>query len=172
MLNGAEPEPVSARDAHFEAVIGEQAKAYYLAYFRRAEARGYAPIAWHWPALFIPLPWLLYRKHYFWAFIWIAYHHFAVLCELLLDSVAPGLGQYLFVAMVGVFQLAFMPLFANAIYYRFARQLIESAKALHPGREQQLEYLRARGGASFVAPIIAFTVLLLLASLAQQGAGA
>jgi hypothetical protein len=172
MLNTTEQHagPAAVQAQLYAAVIGEQWQDYYLAYFRRADTRGYAPISWHWPALLIAMPWLLYRRNYRWAFIAFGFPYVAAFTGVMLDEAASGLGQYLFLLLLGGFQLLFMPLYANAIHYRFARQLIERARALHPGQlQQQITYLRKRGGTSLLPPTAAMTVLLLIASLAGPG---
>ena len=56
-------------DDLYRAVIGEPNQEFYLSYFRRADDRGYAPVSWHWPVLFIGLFWLLYRKQYVFALV-------------------------------------------------------------------------------------------------------
>ena len=48
-------------------VIGPTNTKYYLAYFKRADERGYTPLAWHWPVVFLAVFWFLYRKQYRWA---------------------------------------------------------------------------------------------------------
>ena len=48
----------------YRAFIGKLGLEHYLAYFARADARGYPPISWHWPALFFGVLWLIYRKLY------------------------------------------------------------------------------------------------------------
>ena len=41
-----------SNDELYADVIGPTHTSYYLAYFKRADERGYAPLAWHWPVLF------------------------------------------------------------------------------------------------------------------------
>jgi hypothetical protein len=163
--------PTSIQTPLYEAVVGGRNASYYTAYFRRADARGYAPISWHWPALFIAVPWLLYRRQYRWAFVCFGFPYFAAMLGLMLDQAVPGAGNYLFLTVVIGFQMGFIPLFANAIYYRWAKQQIAGAAARHPGQpHKQIELLRAHGGTTLVAPAIAAAALLIAASLVGQGA--
>ncbi|NJN51700.1 MAG: DUF2628 domain-containing protein [Gammaproteobacteria bacterium] len=55
------------RTRMYKAIIGERRQDYYLAYFDRADARGYPPVSWHWPVLFFGVLWFVYRRMYRWA---------------------------------------------------------------------------------------------------------
>jgi hypothetical protein len=173
MLNASEPtgDVTAIQVPLYEAVIGERNAPYYLAYFRRADARGYAPVSWHWPALWIAVPWLLYRRQYLWAFICFGFPQIAAVAGVLLERALPGTGTYLFFALVFGFQLGFIPLYANAIYYRWARHMIGLARDEHPGQpEGQVAFLRSRGGTSLLAPAVAAAVLVLAGGMIGPGA--
>ena len=60
------------RVAAFKAIIGPSNQDYYLSYFRRCEERGYSPVSWNWPVLFLGVGWLLWRRQYRWALFTVA----------------------------------------------------------------------------------------------------
>jgi hypothetical protein len=159
-------------DDLYRAVIGEPNQEFYLSYFRRADARGYAPISWHWPVFIIGLFWLLYRKQYRFAAIVFGLPYLVAMIAALLDSVLPGSGRpFLVVAVVG-FGFVWLPLNANGIYYRWARDEIERARAKFPGQaDKQEQHLEERGGVNGQLPylvIIGFILMSMLAGTLSQ----
>lgn len=151
----------------YRACIGQRHQDYYLAYFRRADARGYAPIAWHWPVLFIGLFWLLYRKQYRFALIAFALPYFAAIIATAVNTALPGSGEPLLVVAVGGFGLVWLPLNANAIYYRWVRREIDIARAISPNQPAAQEaHLQARGGTNNQLPLIVVGAVLILTIVA------
>jgi hypothetical protein len=168
------PAAETPTDDLYRAVIGDTNQEFYLSYFKRADARGYAPISWHWPIFVIGLFWLLYRKQYRFALIVFGAPYLAAMIATLIDSVLPGAGQPLLVLAVIGFGFVWLPLHANGIYYRWTRAEIERAQVAFPGqRDAQLRYLEARGGVNAQLPylvLIGFMVMSLLAgSLSRMG---
>ena len=142
-------------EALYRAVIGQPNQAFYLSYFRRADARGYAPISWHWPVFAIGLFWLMYRKQYRFALIVFGLPYLAATIAALIDSVLPGSGRPLLAVVVGAFGFVWLPLNANGIYYRWARAAITRAQGESPGQvDGQLRYLAARGGVNGQLPYV------------------
>ncbi len=161
-------------DEFYRAVIGEPNQEFYLSYFRRADARGYAPISWHWPVFVVGLFWLLYRKQYRFALIVFGVPYLAAMVAAALDAVLPGSGRPLLAIGVGLFGFAWLPLNANGIYYRWARQQIDRARTEFPGQiDAQLRRLEARGGVNGQLPyviLVSFMVFSILAgSLSRLG---
>ena len=154
-------------DDLYRAVIGAPSQEFYLSYFRRADARGYAPISWHWPVFVVGLFWLLYRKQYRFALIVFGLPYLVAMVAAVLDSVLPGSGRPLLAIAVGAFGFAWLPLNANGIYYRWARSEIDRACAEFPGqRDAQLRRLEARGGVNGQLPyviLVSFMVFSILA---------
>jgi hypothetical protein len=160
----------------YRAVIGEPNQEFYLSYFRRADDRGYAPISWHWPVLFIGLFWLLYRKQYAFALIVFALAALATTVGALIDSAMPGSGWPLLILSILGFSFVYvwLPLHANGIYYKWARKEIARAKVEFPGQaDAQTRYLEARGGVNAQLPylvLIGYIVMsMLVGSLSQLG---
>jgi hypothetical protein len=154
-------------DALYRAAIGTPNQNYYLSYFHRADGRGYPPIAWHWPVLFLGLFWFLYRKQYRFALIVFGLPYLAIVVAGAIESAVPGIGQPLLYTMLLGFAAVWLPLHANGIYYRWVRAEIDAARAAFPGQlQQQLAHLEARGGTNRQLPLIVFSVFLILSMLA------
>ena len=159
--------PVSPSDALYRAVIGGRNQNYYLSYFHRADERGYAPLAWHWPILFIGLFWLLYRKQYRFALIAFALPYFAAMLATAANAAVPGSGDPVLAVLLGGFGFVWLPLKANALYYRWARHELDMARALMPNQPAAQEaHLQQRGGTNDQLPLIVLAVLLLVTFVA------
>jgi Protein of unknown function (DUF2628) len=156
--------PETPSDELYRAVIGRRNQDFYLTYFRRADSRGYAPISWHWPVLFVGLFWLLYRKQYRFALIAFAVPYVAALVAAAVDAALPGSGEPLTMTALAGFGLIWLPLNANGIYYRWVRNEIDSTQALLPGQHAaQLAQLQLRGGTNQGLPLILLGVFLVVA---------
>jgi hypothetical protein len=117
--------------------VGENMDAYRGKFRQLQQNEGRFQWQWHWAAFAIPVPWLIYRKLYFWA---VAY----VLISLLVPPIA-----MLAVAMVP-------GLLGNYVYYRHARQRI--AKMTSSGDERRNEIIQA-GGTNSIPVTIGATIL-------------
>lgn len=150
----------------YAAIIGHKNTEFYLAYFRRAEERGYTPISWNWPGLFIGLFWLIYRRNYRWALIYFAVMPAIAICtSLLVGVIDEDSSRKLQLICIGLFQIAYFPLHANGIYYKWAQAELLKAKQLHPANlEQQIEYLSNRGGTNPNVMFMGLTILFMLFS--------
>jgi hypothetical protein len=149
------------------AFVGTRAQDYYLAYFARARARGYAPIAWHWPALFFGILWLAYRRLYPWALALFAAPYIAGFVAALAEQAWPGSGAPLLWTIVLGLLGVWLPLYANALYYRHAIGAIAAARTRHPGdSDAQRAWLATRGGALPLLPFVVLALAFLLLSLA------
>jgi Protein of unknown function (DUF2628) len=159
--------PDAPSDELYRAVIGRRNQDFYLSYFRRADSRGYAPISWHWPVLFVGLFWLVYRKQYRFALIAFALPYLAAIVTAGVERALPGSGEPLFVTFVVGFGLIWLPLNANGIYYRWVRNEIHSAQTLMPGQTAaQLAQLQLRGGTNQQLPLIMLGVFLIVTMVA------
>lgn len=166
----------SDNDAHlYRALLGEKNQAFYLSYFRRADERGYTPVSWNWPALLIPMFWFLYRKQYRWAAIVFFFPMIALVVSGVVDGYAPGWGVAAFYTMGTGFLLIWLPLHANGIYYRWARQRIDATRTLLPAQPtEQIRHLEQTGGVNANLPLIVAGTFMLISMLmgALQPAGA
>jgi hypothetical protein len=148
----AEPQAAhEADDEAWQAVIGKNPD-YYLARFAAARASGGGVgMSWHWPAFFVTWYWLLYRKMWGWA---IFYLIFPGIVALLAGAVIGATNSAVAGGLLYGFALFLAPpLFANALYYRRCRGLVQS-QGEAVSRERYLARLEARGGTSNIVVII------------------
>lgn len=115
------------------------------------------PRPWHWPAFLFDFHWLLYRRMYLWAalFMLVSLIGGAVIALLGADDLA---AWKLLLAMKLLLSVA-----ANGLYLRRCRALIARVEAEHPGDTAAIDAaLARRGGVSLVALAIgiAFSVAL------------
>lgn len=160
----AQPSPAGGDDAAWRAVIGKKNLDYYLPRFRDQQASGRRAL-WHWPAFFVTLYWLLYRKLWGWA---AAYFFLPAVVAALLGVMAAtgragqtiaGLGWLVFLALFFIAP----PMLANSLYYSRCAKLLASERAAAQGTEQLLARLEAKGGTSSAALIVVLAVFPLIA---------
>lgn len=156
----------------YEAIIGERNQAYYLSYFERADARGYPPVAWHWPVLFFGVLWFLYRKMYRWALVSFALPYLASFVATGVDQFAPGSGNYLFWPIIIGYYAVWLPLVTNGLYYKQAQRIMGAARVLYEDHdENQVSILRARGGVYSQLPLVLIGVLTLVSMIMSSLSG-
>jgi type IV pilus assembly protein PilA len=159
-LEAPDPGPPDRGEVEYiEAAIGPVNRDYYLRRFERfGSGGGYA--SWNWPALFVPLLWMLHRKMWLWAAVYffgtpiLFVLLFTILYSLLPNDTAFTAGWIIGLAVI----LVALPMYANALYYRTCHERIAVAKAYPVERRQQLKRLWDMGGTSTAAWVI---VLLL-----------
>ena len=139
---------------YYEAAIGYKRPDYYLPIFSRFDTQGVG-ISWNWPAFFISLWWLLYRKMWGWAFLyWVV--------SAILGSLAAAF-PLLLVVYLGVLFVAF-PMYANALYYRHVNKKIAKVNRYSEDKERRLRILASEGGAGgavlIVLLVIVFTAII------------
>lgn len=147
----------------YRAFLGARRQGYYLAYFARADARGYAPISWHWPVLAFGVLWFFYRKLYLWGLAVLGAPYLASAIGAGSERVFTGSGNIIaFGLLIGLFAV-WLPLEANAIYYRYARAAVAKVRLAYPAKlEAQVAMLTVQGGVHMQLPMILFGLLLLL----------
>jgi type IV pilus assembly protein PilA len=153
--SGAAASPSRSDDAFLEAAVGTNNLVYYRRRFERfAAGRGFA--SWNWPAFFVPLVWMLYRKMWLYALAYffvmpVAFYVLAFVLFLALPPTSAGL-TLLVVELAIAFVL--IPMYANALYYKVVRARIEDSKAYATDREKRLMIVASRGGTSNVAWVV------------------
>lgn len=113
-------------------------------------------VGWNWVALFFPVMWLCYRKMYAYA---IGYF---VLTNLILQSehfIENGIISKLNLIIWLVF-----PLFANYIYYKFAKKKVETCDEI-VNEEERKEKIGALGGTNAWAVVIAIVLSCIIAEI-------
>lgn len=162
------PDPVE----YYKAIIGPKNQDYYLLRFKGFDERGKPGVSWHWPALFFPFLWLLYRKMWkaaillFFAppLVWLV----AGVVMTFIPSQAVN-GLLALAVAVAIFVVP--PLYANALYYRHCRRHIEAVRGAHPDPQRQIGELSGSGGTSGVAifvivPFFGIAIIGILAAIA------
>ena len=134
-----------------DVAIGDSNTDYYIRYLEGAGDRNWVP-SWHWPAFFITLGWLLYRK------LWLEWFLYVFVAVVTGALVAFALGETVgaIVIVLGCY-FVLTPMFANALYARKLRRLVTTAAAHSDDREKRIQWLAKRGGTS-----LAWIVVVLL----------
>jgi Tfp pilus assembly major pilin PilA len=151
-------------------VIGPNATDYYLEQFRRIQ--GGNRYSWHWPAFFVTLGWLFYRK------LWLPALVYLVLLPLglagALSLATRVLGEHgIIVAYVLVFSLTFLllPLFANRVYFAKVQRAVSRVDAGNYSDIERRERLSRAGGTHLLLAILTMlipvvvTLVLIAASI-------
>jgi hypothetical protein len=151
--------PDRGDDEYVEAAIGPRNTEYYLRKFARfGSGGGYA--SWNWPAFFVPLFWMLYRKMWLWAALYffatpfVFVMLFSILFITLPETAAAVVGWTIELAAVFVV----LPMYANALYYHTVQGRIVEAKSRPVERRRQLERLWNEGGTSNAAWVVLLLV--------------
>ena len=90
----------------------------------------------------------------------------ALIASGIIEDLAPGLGQPVLMTLIFGFNLIYLPLHANGIYWRWAKREIDRARTGEPDQHAaQLEHLQAAGGCNTNLPFIIFGVFTALTVL-------
>ncbi|VWX60864.1 putative Fimbrial protein [Burkholderiales bacterium 8X] len=166
--------------AFYRAVIGDTNTNYYLRRFTDFDlGMGFRP-GWHWPAYFVSLQWMLYRK------MWRAAASYVLFQLLIVAMLAVGMwAEWAWlIAVTGI--ACFIgchlmpPMLASRQYYHHCRRKIQEARArgvVDPDRAHSLE---SAGGVSWwgvlpgtligwAIPILALSALLDFTNATQLG---
>ena len=167
---GSEVESIESSDEMYKAIIGPHNQEDYLRHFSRFDEKGRVGASWHWPAFFVTCAWLIYRKMWGGAAIYLLLL-FVVAPQLLklADMVGGTSGTVLVLAglftYVGTFFL--LPMYAHALYYIHCRKKIADSAAYTDDTQARLEVLSKRGGTGHGA--IAVGMLYTLVVVAASG---
>jgi hypothetical protein len=121
---------------------------------------------WHWPAFLLGLIWMMYRKMYRLAAMWVGLLLLVSVVETLLD-VPDGL------SLVITFALSITTgIFGNSWYLAHCQRLIAQARTVTGGDDARLRSeLSARGGTSVVATLVAIVIAVVLSIVGAALAG-
>lgn len=160
-----EIDTASRPDAFYEAIVGPKNRDYYLRHFARFDGDGKTAASWHWPALFLTFYWLLYRKMWLNAALYLLFPYLALIPlsiahAALGNSAGPVVGTMYLLYFVVI--IALPPMYANAIYYKYCKRKIAKEKSSPRDLPGQLGELSKKGGTSNGALI--FIVILLFFS--------
>ncbi len=169
----AEPAPPPTDREYLELAIGPNNTDYYMSRFERF-ASGGTKVSWNWPAFFVTLPWLLYRKMWGYAALYFFLPTiFLLVVSLTLGALFSNTAAGLVWPVAVVLIFVFVPMYANLLYYRQVASRIAWIKRLRGGTDRQLRALANEGGTSALAllililfPAAAVPVLGILAAIA------
>jgi len=128
----------------FATFIGSHNTDYYLDYVDKTESNNRF-LSWNWPCFFLGSYWLLYRKLYAFASIFI------ILTFASSRLFSPKM--HIFLTLIVHIVLT---MFANAIYLNNSKRKIKLVKAniINFNATQYINRLQKKGGVNFVAPLI------------------
>ncbi len=128
-----------AADGDLELFIGPNGRTYLDKFENFRDARGeHFALTWHWPALFVPFFWALYRKLWLWSIL-----------------------TFISTALLPLISNVGWALTANYLYFRHARAGTERVRGLFRGSGIEQQIARA-GGTSAGAVWIAIIALVFL----------
>jgi type II secretory pathway pseudopilin PulG len=147
---GGDAEILTQEEA-WSAVIGDSNSLHYLGRFERlAHGEG---SGWHWPAFFITWFWMLYRKMWVPAGLYVVAYFAVSIFVSALQKASPILAGLVALAWM-VFWLIGPSLFANRWYYNHCVEKIRVVRARGGSKEQMLARMEAAGGTSNIAVIV------------------
>jgi hypothetical protein len=126
----------------YRVAVGKKKADHYSRLFLKFDQASGSPISWNWAAFFFTFYWLLYRRMFVSAIVYIV--GVPVACAMLALAISSFLsnGSFLIIYLVAItaVQYAVVPAFANAWYHRHVRALINkaSARTEHEGEQLQL----------------------------------
>ena len=125
----------------------------YIERFRRRDKVGGIRPGWHWPAFFVTLPWLVYRRMYLvlvlYVVVWIVIGVIGNIlfpgAELSLQALPP-LGFVIFQVSFGIPYFFLPPMFADTVYWWHTNRMIRRAQKKLVDPLEQIAWLRKKGG--------------------------
>ena len=142
----------------YRAAVGESKAEYYLPLFYRFDQGG-SRVSWNWPAFFVPLFWMIYRRMYAPAAVYFFVYPFVLV--ILLAIVMAVLGEaagalFYWLVLVGVRVLIAM--FANSLYHWHVRKRVDKLAVQAPSHEALVQ--RVIGQSSGSAPVVVAIVIV------------
>lgn len=154
---------LNSQDEFYRAMIGPKNQAYYMKYFQRFDDAGNVGITWHWPAFFVTFYWLLYRKMWLAAAIYLFLPYLIILPVAAIDVMIGKPDENLFagLSIVAYFGFLFIlyPLYANALYYKHCIKKIKKVAASSESTQKKIHQLASMGGISYGPLILIFLVV-------------
>jgi type II secretory pathway pseudopilin PulG len=161
-----------SRKEQYQAVIGHH-QHYYLKKFMDFDSDSKAQRSWHWPAFLLTFYWMLYRKMWVNAVIYLllSYSGFALVGSVT-RHLANSAGLWVILLYAGLLlSLCVLPaIYANALYYQHCRKLIANAQQQTDNPNQVYGLLASRGGTSNLMVSIMVVVGLSMSGLLAASA--
>ena len=156
-------------EAFYKAAIGPTNQPFYLNYFSKSERHDGFLLSWHWPACFVTLGWLLYRKLFVWAILYLAIA-IAIgsggFAAYKIKVHGPGgnpfeIWQWLLIAL-WILSFVAPAALANGVYYRYVRSKVATAEAAHQELSHQLREVTLAGGTSWLAAVVGLLIYIVV----------
>lgn len=144
-------------DDLLDAAIGPTNRSYYRPKFDRFEA-GQGSASWNWPAFFVTIFWMLYRRMYAYALVvWLVLPVVFVIVAAIVGGISGNPETYVstYYFLWAVVGFIFIPMYANRLYYRHATKKIARAKAMYSSSEDQVREVYRTGGTGGAGLIVA-----------------
>ncbi len=142
--------PEAQLKADYEAAIGPNT-GYYLKQFEDLDAGG-SKAGWHWPAFFVTTFWFVYRKMWLPGILNFAWPLIAIIIGGILVAVLGTTASVVIYLLLLLAPSILLPIYANAIYRRHIRKLIERMPAsVADVPEKRVSRLEREGGTSIGA---------------------
>lgn len=151
--------------------IGPKNQDHYVSRFDKFEREGKTSVGWHWPAFFLTFYWLIHRKMYGKAVMYMFLPYIAAtILAVGAASIHPaGAGLVYIAYLAAIFVLPAM--YADAMYYRKVQGLVRKAQQKHQNRQAQIIEVARAGQTSnavlvIVGILFAFSAVGILAAIA------
>jgi Tfp pilus assembly major pilin PilA len=145
------------------ACIGPKNTEYYIRVFEKFRS-GHGAASWNWPAFFMTLPWLIYRKMWgytvlYWLGVPVGLVFLAVAVSIVVQEEAL-VGAFYYSSY---FLLAFVlvPIVANRLYFGHVNSKIQKVRRKYESPADQLREMHRIGGTSNAAAIIIVALLII-----------
>ena len=147
---------------YYQAAIGQKNADFYLSRFHHFDSNGVRP-SWNWPAFLFTFYWLLYSKMRFFALVYVLLPVTLAAIDSIVfpeDDVAVAVISLLYLAAAFIV----LPMYANALYYRQVRKMIDIAGEESRDDDETLRMITADGGTNSISQTVT-TSLILIAAL-------
>ena len=150
--------------------VGPKEADYYARQFDQIRAG--TSITWNWPAFFVSSFWLLYRKMWLYAFLyWIVLPVVLTFVSVFVGAKSgPQAYAATYYSLYFLVGFILLPMFANSLYFRHARNKVNKIAAVTDSEQQQAAELARIGGTSnlliVVMPFVLVFVIGILAAIA------
>ncbi len=142
----------------YRAAVGAGKAGYYLPLFQRFDQGG-SRISWNWPALFVPLFWMIYRRMYGPAAIYFFAYPVALVILLAVASAVLGeAAGVLFYWLIVLGVRVLIAMFANSLYRWHVRKRVDKLAVHAPSHEALVQ--RIIGQSSGNAPVVVAIVIV------------
>jgi Protein of unknown function (DUF2628). len=158
--------PPENLEEFYKAIVGPRNQDYYLGRFSRFDRAGKIGISWNWPALFIPILWLIYRKMWLNLIIYLSMPFLMVKLGSIVAAVTgiseDSIDKNVMVNLYVFFVLLLTPMYANAVYYIHCKKKIAKTRSSPHDLQTQLGELSRKGGTKSMTEVATIVVLSII----------